>query len=226
MSQTSGVDCPICGCSFAASYVNEHVNKCLNSQSKNNASQANGGSILDERDVSGNSFIKGNDNSPIGSTAKRTATNRKASGSWFNNSSPQTNALKRSSSNLAGKPSTNPPVKKLKSHESTNSSKSSDSHESQNSVLFTPATKQPVSFQNSNSYFLGQKKSTENSKGQKSKSSQFTPLAERMRPKTFAEYVGQSQVLGSNSLLRNLLEADEIPSMIFWGPPGCGKVFY
>lgn len=50
------------------------------------------------------------------------------------------------------------------------------------------------------------------------------PLAERMRPKTLAEYVGQSQVLGQNSLLRTLLEAEEIPSMILWGPPGCGKV--
>lgn len=49
------------------------------------------------------------------------------------------------------------------------------------------------------------------------------PLAERMRPKTLAEYVGQSQVLGRNSLLRTLLEAEEIPSMILWGPPGCGK---
>lgn len=49
------------------------------------------------------------------------------------------------------------------------------------------------------------------------------PLAERMRPRTFAEWVGQSEVAGENSFLARLLESKSIPSLIFWGPPGCGK---
>ncbi|KAK2582238.1 hypothetical protein KPH14_004584 [Odynerus spinipes] len=49
------------------------------------------------------------------------------------------------------------------------------------------------------------------------------PLAERMKPVDFDSYIGQKQVIGSNTVLRCLLEKGEIPSMIFWGPPGCGK---
>jgi hypothetical protein len=50
------------------------------------------------------------------------------------------------------------------------------------------------------------------------------PLAERLRPKTLDEYVGQAEVLGRGSMMRVLLEASRIPSMLLWGPPGCGKV--
>ncbi len=50
------------------------------------------------------------------------------------------------------------------------------------------------------------------------------PLAERMRPVSLDEYVGQEQALGRKKLLRSLFEAVKLPSMIFWGPPGCGKV--
>uniref|UniRef100_A0A146LMN1 ATPase WRNIP1 n=2 Tax=Lygus hesperus TaxID=30085 RepID=A0A146LMN1_LYGHE len=49
------------------------------------------------------------------------------------------------------------------------------------------------------------------------------PLAEIMRPSTLEDYVGQSHLLGENLVLRNLLEQDKPPSMILWGPPGCGK---
>lgn len=51
----------------------------------------------------------------------------------------------------------------------------------------------------------------------------MTPLAERMRPKTLAEYMGQDHILGENSGLRKAIESGHIPSMIFWGPPGVGK---
>ncbi|XP_077296359.1 ATPase WRNIP1-like isoform X2 [Arctopsyche grandis] len=49
------------------------------------------------------------------------------------------------------------------------------------------------------------------------------PLAEQMRPKSLEEYIGQCHVIGDNTLLRQLILKREIPSMIFWGPPGCGK---
>ena len=49
------------------------------------------------------------------------------------------------------------------------------------------------------------------------------PLAERVRPSTLDGYVGQEELIGEGSLLRSLLEKDEIPSMILWGPPGSGK---
>ena len=49
------------------------------------------------------------------------------------------------------------------------------------------------------------------------------PLAERMRPKTLDEYIGQAHLLAQGAALRRALDAGVIPSMIFWGPPGVGK---
>jgi putative ATPase len=49
------------------------------------------------------------------------------------------------------------------------------------------------------------------------------PLAERMRPKTLDEYVGQDHLLKPGASLRRALDSGVIPSMIFWGPPGVGK---
>ena len=52
---------------------------------------------------------------------------------------------------------------------------------------------------------------------------QDAPLAARMRPRTLEEFVGQGQVLGPQSALRSLIEADELRSVILWGPAGTGK---
>ncbi len=49
------------------------------------------------------------------------------------------------------------------------------------------------------------------------------PLAERLRPQSFDEYVGQEHLVSENSPLRKSIEAGNIPSMILWGPPGVGK---
>lgn len=49
------------------------------------------------------------------------------------------------------------------------------------------------------------------------------PLASRVRPRNFDEYVGQQHILGKGKMLRHLIDSDTIPSMIFWGPPGVGK---
>ncbi len=49
------------------------------------------------------------------------------------------------------------------------------------------------------------------------------PLASRMRPKNLSEFVGQNHLLGQNKILRKIIESDNVPSMIFWGPPGVGK---
>ncbi|MFH0778191.1 MAG: replication-associated recombination protein A [Candidatus Eisenbacteria bacterium] len=49
------------------------------------------------------------------------------------------------------------------------------------------------------------------------------PLAERMRPRTLDEFVGQEHIVGPGKVLRRAIEKDEIQSVIFWGPPGTGK---
>src|SRR5215210_5271946 len=49
------------------------------------------------------------------------------------------------------------------------------------------------------------------------------PLADRMRPRTLDEYIGQEQVLGPGKPLRTALERGQLHSLILWGPPGTGK---
>ena len=51
----------------------------------------------------------------------------------------------------------------------------------------------------------------------------YAPLAARMRPRNFAEFIGQEQILGKGKFLRRMIEEDKIPSMILYGPPGTGK---
>src|ERR1700690_783105 len=49
------------------------------------------------------------------------------------------------------------------------------------------------------------------------------PLADRMRPRTLDEFIGQEELLGSGKPLRTQIERDDLSSMLLWGPPGCGK---
>ncbi len=51
----------------------------------------------------------------------------------------------------------------------------------------------------------------------------LSPLADRMRPRTLSEFLGQSHLVGPGRLLRRAIEADRLTSSIFYGPPGCGK---
>lgn len=52
---------------------------------------------------------------------------------------------------------------------------------------------------------------------------QTTPLASRLRPDDFEDYVGQEHLVGKGKILRQMIERDQVSSMIFWGPPGVGK---
>ncbi len=58
--------------------------------------------------------------------------------------------------------------------------------------------------------------------GQKDREAQ-APLAERMRPTTLAEFLGQEHLTGEGRFLRRAIEQDQVPSLILWGPPGTGK---
>jgi putative ATPase len=53
--------------------------------------------------------------------------------------------------------------------------------------------------------------------------SETAPLAERLRPDSLDEFIGQTRAVGPKTLIRNALEKDHVFSMILWGPPGCGK---
>src|SRR5438309_11856379 len=54
-------------------------------------------------------------------------------------------------------------------------------------------------------------------------SAELTPLAARMRPRSLDEILGQAHLLAHGRALRRALEADRVPSMVLWGPPGSGK---
>ena len=49
------------------------------------------------------------------------------------------------------------------------------------------------------------------------------PLAQRMRPQTLDEILGQDHIIGQGKLLRRAIETDKLSSLIFYGTPGCGK---
>jgi len=51
----------------------------------------------------------------------------------------------------------------------------------------------------------------------------YEPLASKYRPKTLDDFVGQKHLVGENAPIKNFLDSGNIPSMIFWGPPGTGK---
>ncbi|MEI7749986.1 MAG: replication-associated recombination protein A [Candidatus Moraniibacteriota bacterium] len=55
------------------------------------------------------------------------------------------------------------------------------------------------------------------------KRNQTMPLADRMRPRTLAEFLGQSSLVGEGTFLRKAIASDAVPSIILWGPPGSGK---
>jgi putative ATPase len=57
----------------------------------------------------------------------------------------------------------------------------------------------------------------------KQRLSRDAPLAARMRPRTFDELVGQEQIVGPDRVLRKSIQADQVHSMVLWGPPGSGK---
>ena len=54
-------------------------------------------------------------------------------------------------------------------------------------------------------------------------SNKMKPLADRMRPESLDDFLGQDEIVGKGKLLRQAIESDRLPSMIFWGPPGSGK---
>ena len=52
---------------------------------------------------------------------------------------------------------------------------------------------------------------------------EFTPLAERLRPNSLDEYIGQEHIIGPEASFRKALDKGLLPSIILWGPPGVGK---
>ncbi|KAH9102073.1 hypothetical protein AeMF1_021279 [Aphanomyces euteiches] len=97
----------------------------------------------------------------------------------------------------------------------------------------SPSNKPPATFQSppqQNTTSLKRRRSstpedeaTESKRQQQQPSRDGQPMAERMRPMSLEDVVGQDELLGKDKPLRRLLDTGNIPNMILWGPPGCGK---
>lgn len=97
--------------------------------------------------------------------------------------------------------------------------KRSTKTDQQNPSLFGENPSQPES-DNANEFNeFGQEKD----RGAGDSNDSAKPLAERMRPRSLADFVGQEKAVGPGKILRRLIEKDELRSVIFWGPPGSGK---
>ncbi|KYN16197.1 PREDICTED: ATPase WRNIP1-like [Trachymyrmex cornetzi] len=79
------------------------------------------------------------------------------------------------------------------------------------------------SFRNEEDTKDAPQKSTENECKKLRGNGRDVPLAEQMRPTSLLNFVGQRHILGPRTMLSELLQKGEIPNMILWGPPGCGK---
>ncbi|KAK3085285.1 hypothetical protein FSP39_001068 [Pinctada imbricata] len=190
------VACPICGKSFKQKDVNKHVNECLN---------------LTERG------IKPNDN-PV-QTRKRKASDEGQSESraaaW--------GSLKPSTSKTASLSKEKSPTSDEENEVENKRKRLNDDNLHHKEIFSLKDDMQTEQSRNANGPGGEQNGKPSFVFGMKKNVSSHAPLAEQMRPQNFEEYVGQNQAVGKNSMLRNLLHNGEVPSLILWGPPGCGK---
>ena len=197
MAQTAMfVKCPVCSQSLVNWMINQHIEECL---SRND----------DETPPSKLEVLK-NTASNLSKSPDVTQSRKSTKSSSFiagnklsKTKSPESSESRKNESRSF----TSPPFKRAKMEKigpTTSVLKKNDGKVEERPVL-KQNTKQEVN-------------------GTKAKREKFVPLAEKLRPQTLDEYVGQTRIIGDKSMLKNLLESDEVPSMIFWGPPGCGKV--
>ena len=249
MADVQKVECPVCARLFKTSQINSHVNNCLNSTENNDRPKRNNSDTEDRtgsdcqpskkqktggdqgrphessppsvaphggRSTAGGaslskawSFMK---SPPAGHKNSNTPSSTISNASNGTNSNDNTNSemikdeisAMRNNSNIAGKKQSSFFVKKLPNED-----------KNVRQELFVKKVPEMANT-NPNPVKMGNRSSQQKNVN--------VPLPERLRPKTFTDYIGQNKVIGKNKLLRTLLESDRVPSMILWGPPGCGKV--
>ncbi|XP_076449317.1 ATPase WRNIP1-like [Babylonia areolata] len=209
------MECPVCGRVFPASSINTHVNECLNNQVvESNTGEEDTGGTFDANERKGTN----------------TSTKRKSSTTW-GSLQPMRPAVSPNSSKK-------PKIKETTETESEprtvnidreEKHETSDDVSVERNVSYSPARSTHGAASSTKSTPLFPGKSTQSDRQQPAKSvstnkaESFAPLAERMRPKGLEDYVGQDKAVGRDSMLYSLLSSDHIPSLILWGPPGCGK---
>ena len=196
MAQTTSlVKCPICSQSYVNWMINQHIEGCL---LRNDAKIPSG--KLEGTNSCTNSGTKLSKSPEFTQNKKTKLSSLNAGNKLFK--SPKSSENRKHESRLF----TSPPLKRAKMEKAPTTS---GVKQNDDQVQIKPISKQHAH---------------QEVNGTQTKREKFVPLAEKLRPRTLDEYVGQTKIVGDKSMLKNLLGADEVPSMIFWGPPGCGKV--
>lgn len=206
-------ECPICGKNYPQNIIEVHVNRCifLNTTSQNDLNKAK--ESTSKRSFS---FLDGSKTNGHSSQSPDNANKKsRTSNSTLPSKSPNTNNNKfratreelPTTSLMSSKlPATSTVPKPITTFDVTD-----DEDEIEPSNAFEKMT---------------QKKASTNAKPTTSENAvaKSIPLAEKMRPDSIDDYVGQTHIFGKDAILRKILEKNEVPSMILWGPPGVGKV--
>ncbi|XP_033104616.1 ATPase WRNIP1-like [Anneissia japonica] len=226
-SSASDVECPICGISVNCNFINAHVDICLKSGKAEELPPppSNQKGSLDETPLC----------SPNTTTISSTKATVRSSDDGTTVHPPASKKLRveGKSEHLANQwqsifrqPQNKNQASSVSPHRTAKSQKTAQLKEQTSSIKdmsvssiesFTPNV---TDSSKSDCRLNVQSTSSVDSK---QKANQSVPLAERMRPVDFGEYIGQHQAIGRHSALRTLLETDQVPSCILWGPPGCGK---
>ncbi|KAL4234389.1 Werner helicase interacting protein 1 [Mactra antiquata] len=210
MSETKCA-CPVCNKLFAASEITQHVEECLNMSSD----------IPDQSDTAPPSKKRKCAATSLCSSASASAGANVASGSgWgFLMSGKQDDCGANSKKLRLDKKSSSKIVSKsdLRSKSDVIDLSLSDEN---SEVAENAGMSQNQSGEKLNAI---QSQSTEKVHYTNSLTDFSVPLADQMRPETLENYLGQEKALGNDKMLHKLLIGGSIPSMILWGPPGCGK---
>ncbi|XP_040027995.2 ATPase WRNIP1 isoform X1 [Gasterosteus aculeatus] len=198
-SAPDAVQCPVCLKDFASGTINGHLDVCLTDRREPPLKKPRLGSTAEPPGVkcpgSGSSSAAAPPSSPLFSMFKTSKS--KASGPGERNASLSTKQPAASAVNKGVK--RNLSGEEEPGHEATEEVQSQHSGANRQTVKASRELS-PRALMTSN-----------------------RPLAESLRPSTLEEYFGQNKVVGQQTLLRSLLDSQEVPSLILWGPPGCGK---
>lgn len=238
------INCPVCDKQFMESDIEAHVNRCLflNSTETNK-------NLPKKRSVSpvlSSSYKDARNNEYISPSKKAKKNNFEGFFSQKMPNDPNHNSAQSSQELKAENISTDfalkssmltdfAPKKSRPSMESTLNkdslfSKEFKKHSSSTDELYQKSTSSKESLMNkspttckisTHEPAINSKKPTVNSL--KDPLSFSTPLAKMVQPKSINDFCGQAHVLGENAALRSLLKNGDIPNMVLWGPPGCGK---
>ncbi|KAJ8337092.1 hypothetical protein SKAU_G00383120 [Synaphobranchus kaupii] len=213
MAQENGnadsVQCPVCLDDFEASVINAHLDNCLLNDAKSHASSTDGDSATE----SGPPYKKcriSSENASHNSEASAGTANSESKVQRAAQSSVFTMFQRNKTPNLSER---NTLFSSKQTVPSANSQCAKRTVLDEKEFMPTHRLKNDGTATSDTSTCLPAHSLLDSGK----------PLAELMRPNTIEEYFGQNKVVGENTLIRTLLDSQEIPSLILWGPPGCGK---